>query len=79
MRQIGVNQFAGDHPAIIEAMNEIGNEIAKAKIYRQELFDKKTPAEKFLHLLNEKVISTAFFLLKSLHKVQYQVESVCVC
>lgn len=54
MRQIGVNQFAGEHPAIMEAMNEIHVEIAKAKVHRQEQFNKKTPAEKFLHLLNEK-------------------------
>jgi GNAT superfamily N-acetyltransferase len=55
VRQIGVNQFVGEHPAIVEAMNEISMEIEKSKKHQQELFNKMTPANRFFHLLKEKL------------------------
>jgi hypothetical protein len=55
VRQIGINQFVGEHPAIVEAMNEISVEIEKSRKHREELFNRKTPTEKFFHLLKEKL------------------------
>tara|TARA_Y100000385_G_scaffold280540_1_gene331914 strand:- start:10 stop:738 length:729 start_codon:yes stop_codon:yes gene_type:complete len=53
MRQIGVNQFVGDHPAIIESLQEIHIEIDKHKQHEQDKFNKLTPVGKFFNLLNK--------------------------
>ena len=55
MRQIGVNQYVGDHPAIIESLLEIHLEIDKQKQHEIEKFNKLNPVGKFFNLLNKNV------------------------
>lgn len=53
MRQIGVNQWTGEHPAIIESMLEVEHEIKKHTDYAQEKFNRLNPVDKLFSLLNK--------------------------
>ena len=55
MRQIGVNQFVGDHPAIIESLQEIHVEIEKQKEHDKNKFGRLNPSQKFFHILNNTI------------------------
>ena len=55
MRQIGVNQYAGEHPAIIESMLEVEIEIKKHTDYAREKFNRLDPVHRLITLLNKNI------------------------
>jgi GNAT superfamily N-acetyltransferase len=55
MRQIGVNQYCGEHPGIIDGCLDYLAICEGTRKKQQELFEKKTPVRRFFHLAQKEL------------------------
>ena len=71
MRCIGVNQYAGEHPAIIEAFKEYKDGYARARKIEEEKLDGLDPVDKFFHIVNAEVKRPAKYSPKFFHNYRF--------
>jgi GNAT superfamily N-acetyltransferase len=71
MRCIGVNQYAGEHPAIIEAFKEYKEGYARARKIEKEKLDGLDPVDKFFHIVNAEVERPAKYSREFFHNYRF--------